>query len=126
WADEGKNLNRAEQMVRKALKIDPANAAYLDSAGWVMFKQGKYADAKKFLQDAIKLDEGNDGVIWDHLGDTLLQLDEKDDARKAWEKSIELYKQKAGGDSEEKWKQIAKKLERLKSAPAEADAKTAP
>ncbi|MGL4462176.1 MAG: tetratricopeptide repeat protein, partial [Planctomycetia bacterium] len=46
WADEGKNLNRAEQMVRKALKIDPANAAYLDSAGWVMFKQGKYADAK--------------------------------------------------------------------------------
>ena len=36
WADEGKNLDRAESMIRNAVRFEPNNAAYLDSLGWVL------------------------------------------------------------------------------------------
>ena len=40
YADQGKNLEKAEAMIRKALREEPKNAAYLDSLGWVLFKRG--------------------------------------------------------------------------------------
>ena len=39
YADQGKKLEQAEAMIRKAVQEDPDNAAYLDSLGWVLFKQ---------------------------------------------------------------------------------------
>src|SRR5262249_25610353 len=60
WADHGMNLEESEKLIRKAieedrkkrrktdqdLKEDKDNAAYLDSLGWVLFKQKKYKEAK--------------------------------------------------------------------------------
>ena len=56
-ADQGRNLDEAERLVRHALAVDrldrrksggaePENAAYRDSLGWVLFRRGKLADAK--------------------------------------------------------------------------------
>ena len=41
WAEQGVNLDRAVTMLTKAVTQDPRNGAYLDSLGWVYFRQGK-------------------------------------------------------------------------------------
>jgi tetratricopeptide (TPR) repeat protein len=102
WADNGLNLAEAEKLIRKAideerklkkkLKIDDEqdNAAYLDSLGWVLFKQGKPKDAKPHLLAAVKQKEGQNIEIYDHLADVHLALGEKDEAVAAWKKGLEI------------------------------------
>ena len=45
YAEQGKNLEKAEAMIRKAVADEPENSAYLDSLGWVLFKRGKAKEA---------------------------------------------------------------------------------
>jgi predicted Zn-dependent protease len=107
-ADHDRELAEAEKLCRKALELDAAarktlldegkidaaaakeeNAAYLDSLGWVLFKQGKFKDALPYLEKASKdEDEGRHLEIWDHLADCLLKLDQKDKAIATWEKAL--------------------------------------
>lgn len=105
-ADHDRELDAAEKMIRKALEEDrkqrkAANpnlkaeddkdvAAYLDSLGWVLFKKKNYKDAKKFLLEAIKDEEGQHIEIYDHLGDVYMALGEKDEAQKTWERALKL------------------------------------
>jgi Flp pilus assembly protein TadD len=102
-ADQGRNLDEAERLVRHALAVDrlerrrsgsaePENAAYRDSLGWVLFRQGKLVDARTELERASALPGGDtDPVVWDHLGDVLFRLNDKVKARAAWEKAKGLY-----------------------------------
>ncbi len=67
------------------------NAAYLDSLGWVYFKQKKYKEALDPLVKASKdEDEGAHLEIWDHLGDCYLALGEKKEAITSWEKALKM------------------------------------
>src|SRR5260370_19263620 len=43
--DLGIRLDEAQSLVQRALDEDPYNGAYLDSLGWVYFKQNKLADS---------------------------------------------------------------------------------
>ncbi len=89
WADQGKNLPRAEALIRIAVAAEPDNEAFLDSLGWVLYKRGNFAEAKKYLQQAIGPSAFPDPAILDHLGDTLYRLSKTDDARKTWQRSLE-------------------------------------
>jgi tetratricopeptide (TPR) repeat protein len=107
WADHDKNLEEAEKLIRKALeeerklrkKLQPDlkpeelkdNASFVDSLGWVLFKQKKYKEAKEYLLQATKdPDDGQHLEIYDHLGDVCQALGEKDEAVAAWKKAVEL------------------------------------
>src|SRR5262249_20169563 len=102
WADHDQNLDEAEKLIRKALdedrkqrksqkvEEDKDNAAYLDSLGWVLFKQKKYQEAKKYLLEAIKAEEGNNIEIYDHLADLYMALGEKSQAVETWKKALTL------------------------------------
>jgi tetratricopeptide (TPR) repeat protein len=102
-ANQGRNLAEAERLVRHALAMDrldrrkagsaePESAAYRDSLGWVLFRQGKLADARRELEKAAELPGGAiDPTVWDHLGDVLFRLNEKPKAKAAWEKAKKLY-----------------------------------
>lgn len=111
WADEGRKLDEAEKMVRRALEINPDSAAYLDSLGWVLFKSGKYAEAVEYLNRATQAETGEDAVIWDHLGDAYRKLDDLTQARKAWEKAVELYKKDSRERDRAKAEEVARKIE---------------
>ena len=77
---------------RKSGSADPESAAYRDSLGWVLFRQGKLAEARVELEKAAALFAGGiDPVVWDHLGDVLFRLGEKPKAKAAWEKAKGLY-----------------------------------
>jgi tetratricopeptide (TPR) repeat protein len=101
WADHDKELDEAEKLIRKALEEDrkqrKASAeedkdkgAYLDSLGWVLFKQKKYEEAKKYLLEAIKGDEGENIEIYDHLADVYMAMGEKAQALDTWKKALNL------------------------------------
>jgi tetratricopeptide (TPR) repeat protein len=108
WADQGKNLEQAEKLIRKAIELDRAarakrrggleipdadkdNAAYIDSLAWVLFKRRQFNEARELLEQAGKLPTGEDPVIWDHLGDVYLALGRPDKAAEAWEQALRLY-----------------------------------
>ncbi len=88
YAEAGKNLAEAEVLIKWALEKDTDNAAYIDSLGWVYFKQGRSEEALVELQRAsLKL---QDPEILEHLGDVLEALERPGEAEEAWRKALEL------------------------------------
>jgi tetratricopeptide (TPR) repeat protein len=88
-AEMGKELNLAEDLVRRALAKEPDNGYYIDSLGWVLYKKGDYRAAAKELERAIsKL--GEDAVILEHLGDAYAALSRYKDALAAYRHSHRL------------------------------------
>jgi predicted Zn-dependent protease len=87
YVEENRNLDEAETMIRKALELEPDNGAYVDSLGWLYFKKGNASESLKELQKASLLLE--DPVIYDHLGDVYLKINDRAKAKLNWEKSLE-------------------------------------
>lgn len=88
YAEEGKNLERAKELIEKALSVDPDNGAYIDSLGWVYFKMNLIDKAIEELEKAASL--LSDPVIYDHLGDSYFKKGLLDKASSVWNKSLEL------------------------------------
>ncbi|AMV27969.1 Tetratricopeptide repeat protein [Gemmata sp. SH-PL17] len=105
WADNDLKFEESEKLIKEALDLDKKekeklkkegkldevkpNAAYLDSLGWVLFKQKKYSEALIPLKEAAADDEdGSHLEIWDHLADCHLALGQKKEAIAAWEKAL--------------------------------------
>ena len=99
YADQGKNLEKAEAMIRIALKSEPNNMAYLDSMGWVLFKLKKYKQAQEYLEKAHKLPGGGDSTILDHLADCYYKLNKKKQALELWKKALEEAQKAASPDT---------------------------
>jgi tetratricopeptide (TPR) repeat protein len=119
YAEQGKNLDKSESMIRKALQEEPDNRAYLDSLGWVLFKRGKAKEALEALQKAVermKAETEQDGTnpdatILEHLGDVLFQLQQLDKASDAWRQAARCAEQAI--PPEKRLPEIRKKLESL-------------
>ncbi|WP_422930487.1 tetratricopeptide repeat protein [Singulisphaera sp. PoT] len=119
YADQGKNLERAESMIRKALEEKPDESAYLDSLGWVLYKRGKFQEAVVPLEKAIKsLNSGGDATIHEHLGDVYFRLQENAKAKAAWEEAEKAAKKAIPSDK--RLPEIRKKLESLSKLPPAA------
>src|SRR5262249_10800816 len=88
WADRGENLERAKELIEKAVKAEPKSAAYLDSLGWVFFKLNQPKAALDYVLQAVTLNGGPDATLYDHLGDIYAALNETDKAQEAWRKSL--------------------------------------
>ena len=92
-------------MSKRSLMLLPDNASFLDTYGWIKFKQGKYDDALDYFQKALLTEEGKtNDVIYEHIGDVHLQLGNKDKAISSWEKAI-----KVGGNADN----LNKKIEEI-------------
>lgn len=119
YAEQGKNLEKAESMIRKAIREEPENRSYLDSLGWVLFKRGKAKEALEPMKKAVermKADaeqEGDnlDATLFEHLGDIYFQLQEIDKAAEAW-RQARIVGERAV-PPEKRLPEIKKKLESL-------------
>ncbi len=88
YALEGSDLAEAQALVERAIKINPTSGAYFDSLGWIYYKQQKYDQALTYLLKANSLI--SDPVIYDHLGDVYLKLNQPENAKRYWLLSLEL------------------------------------
>ncbi len=125
-ADGNRNLAEAEKLIRKALELDRKqrregtwvgldgdldNAAYVDSLGWVLFRQGQLNEARQQLERASQLPGGaEDPVVWDHLGDVLFRIGERARARQTWRKALELYEVEQRRRPDEHYRDLKQKL----------------
>jgi tetratricopeptide (TPR) repeat protein len=91
----GVRLDEAAGMARKAIGKDPENGAYQDTMGWILFRMGEYGKARPYLEKAFKLRENSADVI-EHLGDLYDKLQMKEEAKRMWEKALELNKDNEG------------------------------
>ncbi len=131
WCDHDKNLTEAEKLIREAIDLDKKereklkkegkltevkpNAAYLDSLGWVLFKQKKYKEALPYLKEAsTDPDDGAHLEIWDHLADCYMALGDKKAAIAAWEKGLK-YEDVSKRDVERRRK-VSEKLRDARKA----------
>ncbi len=88
---ERKELDRAEEMSYRTVKAEPNNATYLDTYAWILFEKGNYAEARIYIDEAMKAEEGNQSdVVVEHCGDIYFMNGEADEALKYWQKSLEL------------------------------------
>ena len=98
YADKNLNIDDAYILIKKALEIEPDNGAYLDSLGWVFYRKGDYNLALKNLllaEERLEETSSQDPVVYDHLGDTYIKLNNKDRALFYWEKSLKMEKNKS-------------------------------
>jgi predicted Zn-dependent protease len=70
-AERGFQLARAETLVQCALRVEPDNPYYLDSLGWVYYRQGRLSDSVQLLRRALALDPAESEVM-KHLGIALI------------------------------------------------------
>lgn len=94
WAEQGKNLPQAEALIRQAIDSEPHNSSFLDSMGWVLYKRGRYAEARGFLDRAIgpphsPAESEADPVVLDHRGDVLYRLGDRAAAGNDWGRAME-------------------------------------
>jgi tetratricopeptide (TPR) repeat protein len=68
WVDQGQHLDKAIEMIRKAVSLRPNDGYIVDSLGWAYYRLGRYDEAVRELERAIEL-RPEDPVINDHLGD---------------------------------------------------------
>lgn len=107
WAESGVNLQRAQDMLTRAVAQEPANGAYVDSLGWVLFRLGNLELAEKYLTDATRL-LPRDATIHEHLGDVLAK-------RGDMQRALESYRRAMDLDPE------SKDIEKLRSKIAEIE-----
>jgi Tfp pilus assembly protein PilF len=88
-ADRGERVQEAESLIRRAVNIEPTNGSYLDSLGWVLFKQGKVEEARKYLEQAVVYSPRS-ATIHDHLGDLYKKQGQMEKARVKWEEALKL------------------------------------
>lgn len=122
WLQQGSNLDKAEQLITKANELIQNEPAYIDSLGWLYYKQGKFDKALKELLRAEQLMQDlspDDAEIFEHIAQTFEKLNQQGKAREYWRKVMDL------NPTDDEIRQRAQKalgLEKLTPKPADIDA----
>lgn len=85
-----RDLDKAERMSAKTVQAEPQNATFLDTYAWVFYKRKEYTMAQLYIEMAIKNERRPSSDIYDHYGDILLAVGNKQEALKQWKKALEL------------------------------------
>ena len=86
-ADQNTKLEEALGYIKRAVDLDPANGAYLDSLGWAYFRLGKYELAEdNLLKASQKIN--TDPTVHDHLGDLYQKTGRLKLAATNWERAL--------------------------------------
>jgi tetratricopeptide (TPR) repeat protein len=86
------NLEKAADMAKHATDLKPNSSANQDTYGWVLYKMGKFEEAKVWIGKAMENEEESSAVIIEHFGDVLWQLGNHDEAYLYWLKAQEKGK----------------------------------
>ncbi len=113
-ADRNVRLDEAYEMIKKALDLRPDSGAYMDSLGWLYYRQGKYSDAEGLLIRALQKQQ--DPTVHDHLGDVYSKLGKTREAVAQWQASLKEFQ--TGAPAENDPEEVAKVTRKLDDAQA--------
>lgn len=89
WVEQGIHLDRALEMIKKAVVLKPNDGHIIDSYGWAYYKIGNYTEAVYWLERAVEI-LPEDAVLNDHLGDAYWQDNRQKEARFQWKRAHKL------------------------------------
>ena len=99
-------LDEAERLIRRCLQNEEVDesqgkrggdrggwsphpsASYVDTLGWVLFRQGRLDQALRELDRALALPGGDDPEIWEHRGDVLAAMGRQVEAVSTWRRAL--------------------------------------
>ena len=87
---ERRDLDKAEEMSYKTVKAEPNNSTYLDTYAWILFEKGNYAEARIYIDNAMKNDGEKSDVIVEHCGDIYFMTGDVEGALNYWKKALEM------------------------------------
>ena len=105
YAEQGIKLDKAETLVRRALKSTPTSGAYLDSLGLIYFKKGKLDAAIENLEQALRYLPNTPEILL-HLTDAYLKKGLEQKALQTLEHAVRLEPDNA---------ELQQKLDTIKS-----------
>ncbi len=88
-AERGLQLERALAMALRAVELEPNNASYLDTLGWIYFKISRYDDAERYVAKAVATGQAS-AVVNEHLGDIYFKLGHKEKATEYWQRALKM------------------------------------
>lgn len=88
YAEAGQKLEEAEELVKRALAVDPNDGFYIDSLGWVFYQRGKYPQAVEQLERAVEL-TGDDPTINEHLADAYRKVGRELEALQLYREALQ-------------------------------------
>lgn len=86
---ENSDLEKALAMIARVMELEPGNPTYIDTYGWILYKLGRYEEAKTALQQAVALDRDGSMELLVHYGDILYELNDYFMASVYWKKAQE-------------------------------------
>lgn len=87
---EKRDLAKALEMSRRSIEVEPTNATYLDTYGWILFMMGKYQESLSYIEKALRYIDNDSSDIYEHYGDVLFKCGEKEKAVENWHKARQL------------------------------------
>jgi tetratricopeptide (TPR) repeat protein len=87
--EDGRDLERALSLIKKADKLKPENGYIVDSLAWAYFRLGKHEEAWKQIQRAVTL-SSDDPTMWEHYGDIAKQIGRADKAKKGYQNALKF------------------------------------
>jgi tetratricopeptide (TPR) repeat protein len=111
-AERGVELERAEALSKRALETSPNDGYYLDTLGWIYFRQGRYLDAEELLSRAVSLTSG-DVVIVEHYGDALIKNGKIDRGAEVYRAALETELDTNGRKETEVAERLRRKIKSL-------------
>ena len=119
WVDRNEHIDKALELIKKAVSLKPDDGYYVDSLGWAYFRMGRFDEAVQQLEHAVEL-KAEDPVINDHLGDAYWRAGRKIEAQFQW--STSLSSKPEAADIPKLQDKLKNGLPALPSAPATANA----
>ena len=89
WVDQGQNLDKAMDMIARAVEQRPQDGFIVDSLGWAYYRLGNYENAVIHLEKAAAL-QSRDPTINDHLGDAYWRVGRRQEAMFQWRRSLSM------------------------------------
>ena len=89
WLERNINLDKSVEMLEVAFNKKREDPYIIDSLGWGMYLTGRYEEAEKLLQKAVKL-MPLDPIVNDHYADILWKLNKNLQANYFWNYVLNL------------------------------------
>ncbi|GEM_PF-1711463 len=89
FADRGVELEEALALIRQALEQRPFSGVMQDTYGWILFRSGRYEEARKALETANRY-APREPEILAHLAEVLARLGQTAGARARYQEALRL------------------------------------